>query len=175
MSHRSRTKGTDVSRKMSHTSRTKGTNLSHDPTPVERLLQDDGVSRTEEANVSREVSRRKWLKIGTRGAAGAALYRGLKTLLVRPGFDLASFIAGAAVYKELATSGIIHGSGNPQSVDAGRLSEVHESLGRWIYLTPQKLGGGTHCVDLSTGRTLAWISYWNYGDTCPISHHLAAY
>src|SRR5207247_2658366 len=23
--------------------------------------------------------------------------------------------------------------------------------------------------------TLAWIAYWNYGDTCPISHHLAAY
>ena len=30
-------------------------------------------------------------------------------------------------------------------------------------------------VDLSTGGALAWISYWNYGDTCPISHHLAAY
>jgi hypothetical protein len=145
---------------------------------VERLIQDDGVSSAEVANVSREVSRRNWLKFGTRGAAGAALYRGLKTLLVRPGFDLVSFITGAAVassYKELATSGILSGSGNPKSVDAGRLDEVHESLGRWIYLTPQKLGGGTHCVDLSTGKTLAWISYWNYGDTCPISHHVAAY
>src|SRR5262249_32677157 len=111
MSHRSRTKGTDVSRKMSHTSRTKGTNLSQDSTPVERLIQDDGVSRTEEAN----VSRRNWLKFGTKGAAGAALYRGLRTLLTRPGFDLASFVAGAAVassYKELATSGILPSSGN---------------------------------------------------------------
>ena len=40
---------------------------------------------------------------------------------------------------------------------------------------PQKLGGGTHAVDLATSKTLAWISYWNYGDTCPISHHVAAY
>ena len=27
----------------------------------------------------------------------------------------------------------------------------------------------------TSGKTLAWISYWTYGDTCPISHHLAAY
>src|SRR5262249_13452807 len=164
-----------MNRKTSRISRTKGTSMIRDSTPVERLLQDDGVLRTEEANMSREVSRRSWLKFGTAGAAGAALYRGLRTLLVRPGFDLASFVAGAAMYKELVTSGVLSGSGNPQAVDAGRLDEVHESLGRWIYLTPQKLGGGTHAVDLSTGKTLAWISYWNYGDTCPISHHLAAY
>jgi hypothetical protein len=24
-------------------------------------------------------------------------------------------------------------------------------------------------------KTLAWISYWNYGDSCPISHHVAAF
>src|SRR5262249_21321055 len=48
-------------------------------------------------------------------------------------------------------------------------------LGDYVYLTPTKLGGGTHAQDLLTGKTLAWIEYWNYGDSCPISHHLAAY
>ena len=52
---------------------------------------------------------------------------------------------------------------------------IRESLGKYIYLTPQKLGGGTHAVDLAAQKTLAWISYWNYGDSCPISHHLAAF
>ena len=40
---------------------------------------------------------------------------------------------------------------------------------------PTKLGGGTYAVNLNTGRTLAWISYWNYGDFNPISHHLCAF
>jgi thiocyanate desulfurase len=48
-------------------------------------------------------------------------------------------------------------------------------LGDYIYLTPTKLGGGAHAQDLATGKTLAWIEYWNYGDSCPISHHLSAY
>jgi hypothetical protein len=60
-------------------------------------------------------------------------------------------------------------------VNAGQFKQSTEKFGRYIYLTPQKLGGGTHAVDLQTGKTLAWISYWNYGDSCPISHHLAAY
>ena len=30
-------------------------------------------------------------------------------------------------------------------------------------------------VDLNAGRALAWISYWNYGDYNPISHHLCAF
>jgi len=61
------------------------------------------------------------------------------------------------------------------TVKRGKLHDVHQSLGNWIYLAPQKLGGGSHAVDLGSGKTVAWISYWNYGDTCPISHHLAAY
>ena len=48
-------------------------------------------------------------------------------------------------------------------------------LGDYVYLTPTKLGGGAHAQDLQSGKTLAWIEYWNYGDSCPISHHLAAY
>jgi hypothetical protein len=60
-------------------------------------------------------------------------------------------------------------------VNASKYKESPAHLGKYVYLTPQKLGGGTHAVDLDTNKTLAWISYWNYGDSCPISHHLAAY
>ena len=60
-------------------------------------------------------------------------------------------------------------------VNASKFKETSEHLGKYVYLTPQKLGGGTHAVDLDSNKTLAWISYWNYGDSCPISHHLAAY
>src|SRR6266536_1406389 len=60
-------------------------------------------------------------------------------------------------------------------VDCSKYRAVKEDLGRYIYLAPEKLGGGSHAVDLYQGKTLAWISYWAYGDTCPISHHLAAY
>src|SRR6185436_13848400 len=49
------------------------------------------------------------------------------------------------------------------------------TLGDYVFLSPTKLGGGAHAQDLLTGKTLAWIEYWNYGDSCPISHHLSAY
>ncbi|MBX9722487.1 MAG: hypothetical protein K2X81_13900, partial [Candidatus Obscuribacterales bacterium] len=48
-------------------------------------------------------------------------------------------------------------------VNASKFKESSEHLGKYVYLTPQKLGGGTHAVDLDTNKTLAWISYWNYG------------
>jgi hypothetical protein len=48
-------------------------------------------------------------------------------------------------------------------------------LGDYLWLTPTKLGGGAQVQDLATGKTLAWIEYWNYGDSCPIAHHLAAF
>jgi len=60
-------------------------------------------------------------------------------------------------------------------LSATKLSEVHAALGRYIYVTPTKMAGGVHAVDMATCRTLAWIAYWNYGDTCPITHHLSAF
>ncbi len=71
--------------------------------------------------------------------------------------------------------GVKFGSGEPIIVNAEKFRQSAHDLGKYLYLTPQKLGGGTHVVDLDSGKTLAWISYWNYGDSCPISHHLAAY
>jgi len=49
------------------------------------------------------------------------------------------------------------------------------TLGDYVFLSPTKLGGGAHCADLQTGKTLAWIEYWNYGDSCRsriISRHI---
>ncbi|MGH7785200.1 MAG: hypothetical protein ACREO5_15350, partial [Candidatus Binatia bacterium] len=58
---------------------------------------------------------------------------------------------------------------NPKADIGGR------GFGNWVLLMPTKLGGGTYAVDLNTGRALAWISYWTYGDFSPISHHLCAF
>jgi len=55
--------------------------------------------------------------------------------------------------------------------DALRLA----TLGDYVWLTPTKLGGGAQAQDLASGKTMAWIEYWNYGDSCPIAHHLSAF
>ncbi len=101
-----------------------------------------------------KFSRRRLFRMGAAGLAGGGAFGAYRYLGGRP------LPAGAA-----------QGSG----VEEARYEGLREQLGRHILLTPQKLGGGTHAVDLSTQRTLAWISYWNYGDSCPISHHLAAF
>ena len=58
---------------------------------------------------------------------------------------------------------------NPKADINGR------GFGNWVLLMPTKMSGGTYAVDLNSGRALAWISYWNYGDFNPISHHLCAF
>jgi hypothetical protein len=89
----------------------------------------------------------------------------------------AAGLAGIGLYKGLEMAGLGPLSGQPpaQPGFGNGYQGIRESLGRYIYLTPQKLGGGTHAVDIDSHKTLAWISYWNYGDSCPISHHLAAF
>lgn len=84
-------------------------------------------------------------------------------------------VAGAAGYKVADHFGMPPVFAQDRRVDADKIRGAHESLGKSIHLSPGKLGGGAHADDLDTGRTLAWIAYWIYGDTCPISHHLAAY
>lgn len=97
--------------------------------------------------MSDRISRRDVLKYTAAGLAGAAIAKGVDYFGV-PGLT---------------------------ARDAGGAKPAFGKLGKYLYLAPQKLGGGTHVVDLNANKTLAWISYWNYGDTCPISHHLAAY
>src|SRR5262249_26462035 len=84
-------------------------------------------------------------------------------------------VAGAASYKAADQFSMSSLFAQDIAVDADKNRGAHQSLGQWVQLSPGKLGGGAHADDLDTGRTLAWIAYWNYGDTCPISHHLAAY
>jgi len=88
----------------------------------------------------------------------------------------AAALGGVLGYKGLQMAGLTPAFGSgPGAVNANKLGQAHAELGNWVYLTPQKLGGGSMAVDMGTGKCMAWISYWNYGDTCPISHHLAAY
>jgi thiocyanate desulfurase len=74
----------------------------------------------------------------------------------------------AGTQPDVSANGGVH-------ISASKLSEAYGALGRYIYVTPTKMAGGVHAVDMSTGKTLAWIAYWNYGDTCAISHHLSAF
>jgi hypothetical protein len=105
--------------------------------------------------MSARIDRREMLKLVGAGVGGAAL---------------------ATVCRDLGLPAAWGGGAQPSAtVDVGGLTPSRKAIGRWIYLTPQKLGGGTHAVDMASSKTLAWIAYWNYGDTCPISHHLAAY
>ncbi|MFM8891137.1 MAG: hypothetical protein ACKOTB_05845, partial [Planctomycetia bacterium] len=101
-----------------------------------------------------KLARRNLFRFGAAGLAGAGVFGASRLLAGRHA------VAAAAQ--------------GPIAEDA-RYQGIREQLGRYILLTPQKLGGGTHAVDLDAQKTLAWISYWNYGDSCPISHHLAAF
>lgn len=98
-----------------------------------------------------------------------------RELLTAAAFGAAGFGLGRMFGHAGPMGAVSSGTPMPETVDAGLLKQSFKQLGRYVYLTPEKLGGGTHAVDLDSGRTLAWISYWNYGDSCPISHHLAAY
>jgi hypothetical protein len=107
------------------------------------------------------ITRRDVLTASAAGAAGIAIER-----MFGWGINFSSKQAGELANQVLP---------KPEIVNAQKFKQSMHELGSYIYLTPEKLGGGTHAVDLKTGKTLAWISYWNYGDSCPISHHLAAY
>lgn len=53
--------------------------------------------------------------------------------------------------------------------------DVYNKIGKHIILVPGKFAGTVGAVDLSSGKTLAWISLVNYGDYNPIIHHIAAF
>jgi len=50
-----------------------------------------------------------------------------------------------------------------------------KQFGKYIYLVPGKFTGTVAALDLESGNTLAWLAGWNYGDTNPIMHHMAAF
>src|SRR5262245_32638852 len=92
-------------------------------------------------SMQRRMSRREWLRFGAAGALGAGLYKGL-----------------AAFGPEK-----LRAEDQPV-LDVSEMGGIREPLGNYIYLTPTKLGGSTHAVDLHRMKQLAFISYWNYGD-----------
>lgn len=96
-------------------------------------------------------TRRELLELGSAAVVGAGMMR-----------------AAEKVFEAPAPAATPAGKG-------GKLAEALAAIGKWVFLAPTKFGGGAYAMDLSTGKTLAWIEYWNYGDTNPISHHLAAF
>lgn len=111
------------------------------------------------------VTRRDVLVAGAAGASGIATGVTLEHIFA---FGAGPKTAAKAVGASKSLQGAV-------VVNASKYKQSKFDLGKYVYLTPEKLGGGTHAVDLDTSKTMAWISYWNYGDSCPISHHLAAY
>jgi hypothetical protein len=104
------------------------------------------------------VDRRKLLRAATTGIVGT--------------------IVGARSANATGLFSWLLGDSNP-FVPAASAAEAEAlrlaTLGDYVWLTPTKLGGGVQAQDLATGKTMAWIEYWNYGDSCPIAHHLAAF
>ena len=100
--------------------------------------------------MARMLSRRSLITLAATGAAGVILGRKFFG-----GPDEHLLEKGATTVDMLAAGGGGGGAATPQIVNASTLSQSLRALGNYIYLTPEKLGGGTHAVDLSTGKTLA--------------------
>ena len=139
-------------------------------------LQQKGASEREqdlqpvEAHESQpsKVSRRRMLTwaAGTAVAAEAAV---LGHSLVSGQSTSQAQQQSAAVPAQPQRNAIDRQLVNPQADIGGR------RFGNWVLLMPTKLAGGAYAVNCDTGRALAWISYWTYGDYNPISHHLCAF
>ncbi len=83
---------------------------------------------------------------------------------------------GGPNYSPETGGGASGGTGTGTVVDLNKMKlPPIGDLGDYIWLTPTKLGGGAQLQDLAAGKTMGWIEYWNYGDSCPIAHHLAAF
>src|SRR5271163_3145039 len=82
------------------------------------------------------ITRRDVLTASAAGATGIAIER-----MFGWGINFSAKQAG-----EIATSVT-----KPEIVDARKSQQSTKKLGRYVYLTPEKLGGGTHAVDLETG------------------------
>ena len=124
------------------------------------------------------VTRRKVLAAATSGIAGVILgerlLRPLRAEAQTPR-GLLPWLSGGDTPSAPNTGGG-GGGGTGATVDLNKMQlPACGALGDYIWLTPTKLGGGAQVQDLANGKTMAWIEYWNYGDSCPIAHHLAAF
>lgn len=86
---------------------------------------------------------------------------------------------GAGSGAGVASSGAVAVQAQRQPISREMIDSKEDvggrSLGKWIAVLPTKLGGGCYALDLNTGRVLASVWYWNYGDYNPIAHHLCAF
>jgi hypothetical protein len=103
----------------------------------------------------------------------------MRTSLTRRRFLVGTAAAGAAgpaAVTGLALSGVGPAHAQTRRTPApGKLGQVYQEIGNYILLAPTKFMGGVYALDLGSGKTLAWLAPWNYGDTNPIMHHLAAF
>ena len=113
-------------------------------------------------------NRRNFLTVvaSTAAGGGAAV---LTYAVKNQGIPAQGLRHAGANYTEAQRQSIERELINPKADIGGR------GFGDWVLLTPTKLGGSTYAVNLNSGRCLAWISYWPYGDYNPISHHLCAF
>jgi thiocyanate desulfurase len=113
------------------------------------------------------VDRRNFLTVvATTAAVGEA---GVLAYTIKNDMPTHGLQHAGEYYTEVQRHNIPRDLVNPKADIGGR------GFGDWVLLMPTKLAGGTYAVNLSTGRCLAWISYWPYGDYNPISHHLCAF
>lgn len=63
----------------------------------------------------------------------------------------------------------------PAKAAMPKLPEIYSQFGKNVFLIPGKFTGTVAAVDLSSGMTMAWMAMWNYGDDCPITHHMTAF
>ena len=128
------------------------------------------------------VNRRKVLAAATSGIVGVILGERLLAPLraeAQPRGLLPWLSGGGSVAAPETGAGAGGGAGGGTASATVDLNKTKlpgvGTLGDYIWLTPTKLGGGAQVQDLASGKTMAWIEYWNYGDSCPIAHHLAAF
>ncbi len=82
---------------------------------------------------SSKLARRNLFRYGAAGLVGAGA------------FGVSRFI-GVQSTQATAAQGPV--------IEDARYQGIREELGKYILLTPQKLGGGTHAVDLASQKTL---------------------
>ena len=89
--------------------------------------------------------------------------------------------AGAAAVTAVGTTAMVAGGSLMAPTEAKaatkalKFTDVFNQLGKYIMIVPGKFSGTVSAIDLYSGKCLAWTAFWNYGDTCPIIHHMAAF
>lgn len=82
---------------------------------------------------------------------------------------------GAGLAPDTASKVVQELTVKPAQAAAPKLSDFYSQFGKNVFVIPGKFTGTVSALDLSSGMTMAWMAMWNYGDDCPITHHLAAF